>query len=117
MGQATAGTVNVLAIAQKTRFAGLPNVPTTAEAGLPGFEVQAATAMYAIAGTPEPIVKKLVETMAAAYKDEGVRKRIQDLASELPSNGQDTPAGLAALTKAEFDRWEGAIKAGNIKVQ
>ena len=55
MGQATAGGVNVLAIAQKTRFPGLPNVPTTAEAGLPGFEVQAATAMYAIAGTPEPV--------------------------------------------------------------
>lgn len=117
MGQATAGGVNVLAIAQKTRFPGLPNVPTTAEAGLPGFEVQAATAMYAIAGTPEPIVKRLVDTMAAAYKDEGLRKRIQDLASELPSGAQATPAGLAALTKAEFDRWEDAIRKGNIKVQ
>lgn len=117
MGQARAGTVNVLAVAQKTRFPGLPDVPTTAEAGLPGFEVQAATAMYAIAGTPEPVVAKLVETMAAAYKDEGVRKRIMDLASELPASGQDTPAGLAALTKSEYDRWESAIKKGGIKIQ
>ena len=107
----------MLAIAQKTRFPGLPNVPTTAEAGLPGFEVQAATAMYAIAGTPEPVVKKLVETMAAAYKDESVRKRIEGLASELPGPGQDTPAGLAALTKSEFDRWEAAIRQGKITVQ
>ena len=117
MGQATAGSVKVLAIAQKTRFRGLPNVPTTAEAGLPGFEVQAATAMYAIAGTPEPVVKKLVDTMAAAYKDESVRKRIEALASELPGAGQNTPAGLAALTKSEFDRWSTAIKQGKITVQ
>jgi tripartite-type tricarboxylate transporter receptor subunit TctC len=117
MGQATAGGVRVLAIAQKTRFPGLPNVPTTAEAGLPGFEVQAATAMYAIGGTPEPVVKRLVETMAAAYKDPDVRKRIEALASELPSGGQETPAGLAALTKSEFDRWEDAIRKGKITVQ
>jgi tripartite-type tricarboxylate transporter receptor subunit TctC len=117
MGQATAGGVNVLAIAQKTRFPGLPNVPTTAEAGLPGFEVQAATAMYALAGTPEAVVKRLVDTMAAAYKDTEVRKRIEALASELPSGAQATPAGLAALTKSEYDRWEDAIRKGNIKVQ
>ena len=115
--QAKAGTVNVLAIAQKTRFPGLPNVPTTAEAGLPGFEVHADMAMYAIAGTPEPIVKKLVDTLAAAFKDEGVRKRIQDLAAELPSEGHDTPAALEALTKAEHDHWSDTIKKGNIKAQ
>ena len=117
IGHAKAGAVNVLAIAQKTRFPGLPNVPTTAEAGLPGFEVQAATAMYAIAGTPEPIVKKLVDTLAAAFKDEGVRKRIQDIASEVPSHHQATPAGLEALTKSEHDHWSDTIKKGNIKAQ
>ncbi len=117
IGHAKAGTVNMLAIAQKTRFPGLPNVPTTAEAGLPGFEIQAAMAMYAIAGTPEPIVKKLVDTLAAAFKDEGVRKRIQDLASEVPSHHQATPAGLEALTKSEHDHWSDTIKKGNIKAQ
>ena len=117
MGQATAGTVNVLGIAQKTRFPGLPNVPTTAEAGLAGFEVSAATAMYTPAGTPPAVTAKLVATMAAAYKDAGVRKRIQDLASELPGPGQDTPADLGAFTKSEMDRLTDAIKKGGIKAQ
>jgi len=107
---AKAGTVNVLAIAHKTRSPDLPNVPTTAEAGLPGFEAKAAIAMYAIAGTPEPIVKKLVDTLAAALKDEGVRKRIQDLTFEVPSHHQATPAGLDVLEKLELDHWSDIIK-------
>jgi tripartite-type tricarboxylate transporter receptor subunit TctC len=117
MGQATAGTVKVLAIAQKTRFPGLPDVPTTAEAGLPGFEVSAATAMYVPAGTPAAATAKLVATMAAAYKDAGVRKRIQDLASEIPGPGQDTPAALGAFTQSEMERLTAAIKKGGIKAQ
>lgn len=117
MGQATAGTVKVLAIAQKTRFAGLPDVPTTAEAGLPGFEVSAATAMYVPAGTPAAATAKLVATMAAAYKDAGVRKRIQDLASEIPGPGQDTPAALGAFTKSEMERLTAAIKKSGMKTQ
>jgi hypothetical protein len=55
--------------------------------------------------------------MAAAYKDAGVRKRIQDLASELPGPGQDTPADLGAFTKSEMDRLTDAIKKGGIKAQ
>ncbi|MFZ9502221.1 MAG: Bug family tripartite tricarboxylate transporter substrate binding protein [Beijerinckiaceae bacterium] len=117
MGQATAGGVKVLAVAQKSRFPGLPNVPTAAEAGLPGFEVSAATAMYAIAGTPAPVVAKLVETMAAAYKDPNVRKRIEDLASELPAGEQATPKGLAAFTASEMARLTDAIKKGGVKAQ
>jgi tripartite-type tricarboxylate transporter receptor subunit TctC len=117
MGQATAGTVKVLAVAQKTRFPGLPNVPTSAEAGLPGFEVSAATAMYAIAGTPAPVVARLAQTMAAAYKDPGVRKRIEDLASELPGPGQDTPQALGQFTRSEMERLGAAIKKGNVKAQ
>lgn len=106
---AKAGTVNVLAIAHKTRSPHLPNVPTTAEAGLPGFEAKSAMAMYAIAGTPEPIVKKLVDTLAAALKDEGVRKRIQDLTFEVPSLDQASPAGLDVLEKLELDYWSDII--------
>ncbi|MDB5642083.1 MAG: tripartite tricarboxylate transporter family receptor [Hyphomicrobiales bacterium] len=117
MGQYQGGTVRALAVAQATRFPGLPNVPTSAEAGLPGFEVSAATAMYAVAGTPKPAVAKLVETMKAAYKDPALRKRIEDLASEVPGPGQDTPDALGAFTVKEAARWNDAIKKGNIKAQ
>lgn len=117
MGQYQGGTVRVLAVAQATRFPGLPEVPTAAEAGLQGFEVTAATAMYAIAGTPKQAVAKLVGTMSAAYKDPALRKRISDLASEVPGPGQDTPDALGAFTVKETARWAEAIKKGNIKAQ
>jgi tripartite-type tricarboxylate transporter receptor subunit TctC len=117
MGQYKGGTVKVFAVAQGTRFPGLPEVPTSAEAGLPGFEVTAATAMYAPAGIPANVRTKLVNTMAAAYKDAELRKRIEDLASELPGAGQNTPEGLGAFTQKEAARWTDAIKKGNIKAQ
>jgi tripartite-type tricarboxylate transporter receptor subunit TctC len=117
MGQYRGGTVRVLAVAQANRFPGLPDIPTAAEAGLPGYEVSAATAMYAIAGTPKPILDRLAATMQAAYKDPATRKRIEDLASEMPGAGQDTPAALGAFTAREAARWTEAIKKGNIKAQ
>jgi tripartite-type tricarboxylate transporter receptor subunit TctC len=117
MGQYRGNTVRVLAVAQANRFPGLPDIPTAAEAGLPGYEVSAATAMYAIAGTPKPILDRLSATMQAAYKDAATRKRIEDLASEMPGAGQDTPAALGAFTVRETARWTEAIKKGNIKAQ
>ena len=117
MGQYRGNTVRVLAVAQANRFPGLPDIPTAAEAGLPGYEVSAATAMYAIAGTPKPILDRLAATMQAAYKDPATRKRIEDLASEMPGAGQDTPAALGAFTVRETARWTEAIKKGNIKAQ
>jgi tripartite-type tricarboxylate transporter receptor subunit TctC len=117
MGQYKGSTVRVLAVAQATRFPGLPEIPTSAEAGLPGFEVSAATAMYAVAGTPKPVLAKLAETMKTAYKDPALRKRVEDLASEMPAPGQDTPEALGAFTQKEASRWTDAIKKGNIKAQ
>lgn len=117
MGQYRGNTVRVLAVAQANRFPGLPDIPTAAEAGLPGYEVSAATAMYAIAGTPKPILDRLAGAMQAAYKDPATRKRIEDLASEMPGPGQDTPAALGAFTVRETARWTEAIKKGNIKAQ
>lgn len=117
MGQYKGGNVRVLAVAQATRFPGLPDIPTSAEAGLPGYEVSAATAMYGVAGTPKPVVAKLVETMQAAYKDPETRKRIEDLASEMPGPGQDTPEALGAFTQKEAARWTEAIRKGGIKAQ
>lgn len=117
MGQVPSGNVKVIAIAQSSRFSRLPDVPTTTEAGLPGFQVRAATAMYVPAGTPAAVKAKLVQTMAAAYKDAGVRKRIEDLASELPVDAQATPDGLGAFTKSEMERWTTSIRVGNITAQ
>jgi tripartite-type tricarboxylate transporter receptor subunit TctC len=117
MGQVPSGNVRPIAIAQATRFPRLPDVPTSAEAGLPGFEVSAATAWYVPAGTPADVKKKLSDTMAAAYKDPVTRKRIEDLASEVPAEGQNTPEALGKFTASEMARWTEAIKKGGITAQ
>ena len=117
MGQVPSGNVRPIAIAQATRFPRLPDVPTSAEAGLPGFEVSAATAWYVPAGTPADVKKKLSETMAAAYKDPVTRKRIEDLASEVPAEGQNTPEALGKFTASEMARWTEAIQKGGITAQ
>ena len=115
MGQYRAGAVRALAVAQPTRFAGLPEVPTSAEAGLPGYEVAATTAMYAVARTPGQTLATLVETLHAAHRDPELVRRIQDLASELPTPAQDTPEALAAFTQKEAVRWTETIQKGNVK--
>jgi hypothetical protein len=63
------------------------------------------------------VLAVLVETMHAAHRDPALLRRIQDLASELPAPGQDTPEALADFTKAESARWTEAIQKGNIKAQ
>jgi tripartite-type tricarboxylate transporter receptor subunit TctC len=117
MGQYRAGGVRALAVAQPARFPGLPDVPTAAEAGLPGYEVSAATALYAVAKTPRQQMSSLIETLRAARQDPALRQRIDDLASELPGPGHDTPEALGAFTEKEAGRWTDIIRKGNFKTQ
>jgi tripartite-type tricarboxylate transporter receptor subunit TctC len=73
--------------------------------------------MYAVAGTPAPVVRRLADAMQEAYRDPALRKRIEDLASEMPGPGQDTPAALGAFTASESTRWREAIRKGGIRAQ
>jgi tripartite-type tricarboxylate transporter receptor subunit TctC len=76
VGHIQAGTVNALAMASKTRHPMLPQVPTTAEAGLPGFELDAWFAVYAPAGTPAPVVARLTGDREIV-KSENFRERAE----------------------------------------
>jgi len=79
--QINGGTIKAYAIATLERNPSLPNVPTTTEAGLPAFQAQAWNAIFAPKGTPAPVVAKLNAAAAKALDDEGVRKRLLDLAA------------------------------------
>ena len=79
-----AGTIKAFAIATPQRNPALPDVPTTTEAGLPDFQASAWNALFAPKGTPKPVIEKLEAALSKALDDEGVRKRLLALGSDIP---------------------------------
>jgi tripartite-type tricarboxylate transporter receptor subunit TctC len=110
VSQIQGGNIKALAIATKQRSPALPNVPTTAEAGLPQFEVSAWNALFAPKDTPKDVVDKLAAALDKALDDEGTRKRLSDLGSVLPDKTGRTPASLQKLVESEVARWTPVLK-------
>ena len=108
--QVNAGTIKAYAVATPERNPSLPNVPTTAEAGLPAFQAQAWNAIFAPKGTPAPILAKLNAAVVKALDDEGVRKRLLELGSIIPGPADRTPEALASLVKGEIAKWTPVLK-------
>jgi len=111
VGHIQAGSVNALAMASKTRHPMLPNVPTAAEAGVPGFELDAWFAVYAPAGTPAPIVAKLASEIEKIVKSENFGERAEGAGAYARYMG---PAELAKFTETELDYWSGVIRKAGI---
>ena len=95
MPQVKGGTIKAYAIATAERNPSLPDVPTTKEAGLPAFEASAWNALFAPKGTPKAVVDKLTDALSKALDDEGVRKRLLDLGSDIPGPDRRGPAALS----------------------
>lgn len=108
-----AGKLRAIAITTKTRSPSMPDVPTVAEAGVPGYEVSPWFATFMPAGTPAPIVAKLGQTLNEAMNDPEVKKRLSAIGAEPIGS---TPQALATHLKTETDRWTKLIKEANIKV-
>lgn len=100
------------AVTGNTRHPGLPNVPTTAEAGLPGFEIEAWVGLFAPAGTPPAVVQKLTENVKAALATPEAKAVADRTGIEIRYLD---PAALGALVAKETDYWAGVIKAKNIR--
>jgi len=111
--QIRGGTIKAYAIATPARNPSLPEVPTTAEAGLPAFQAQAWNGIFAPKGTPAPIIATLNAAAAKALDDEGVRKRLLDLGSVIPSPAERTPAALGKLVSDEIAKWTPVLQAAN----
>lgn len=114
--QIRAGSIKAYAVATPERNPALPDLPTTKEAGLPEFQVSAWNALFAPKGTPAPVVAKLSAALIAAVQDAGVRKRLGDLGGDVPDAQRASPAALAALVKAENERWIPLLKAAGVTV-
>ena len=112
MGQVQVGKLRGLAVAGKSRHPGLPSVPTTAEAGLKGFELEAWVGIFAPAGTPADIVARLSGQIKAALELPETKTRADTSGVELRYL---PPAALDALVKKETDFWAKTIQSAGIK--
>ena len=110
--QIKAGKLRPLAVAYPQRLATLPDVPTAAEAGVPGWEVVSWQAVFAPAGTPKPIVQRLNTEIAGIMKTPDVQARLADLGVEV---GAGPPEQLGEFQKAEIAKWAKVVKAAGVK--
>ena len=108
--QITGGTIKAYAIATPERSPSLPDVPTTREAGLPGYEVSAWNAVFAPRGLPPQVREKLVAALDAALKDGPAAKRILELGGTVPKGAEAGPAALQALVEREVARWTPVLR-------
>ena len=114
MGHIKAGKLKPLAVTTASRSSELPNVPTLAEAGVPGFEMSTWYGLYVTAGTPREVVARLQLETARILKLPDVQARLKGLGGE-PGNA--TPEQFAALNRAEYERFGKLIRDANIKIE
>jgi tripartite-type tricarboxylate transporter receptor subunit TctC len=107
-----AGKVKALGIGSAKRFPGLPDVPTIAEAGVPGFEGGGFLGLVAPAGTPRDVVNALNGAALKTLATPEVSEKLNALAS--PPVGE-SPDYFGKFLRAEIDKWAKVIRAGNIK--
>ncbi len=112
-GPVESGAIRALGVTGLKRFALMPDVPTIAESGLPGFEVSLRYGIVAPAGTPRPIIDKLNKGLDAALATDEVKKRILNAGAE-PIAG--TPEDYAAVIDREEKMWGELIKSIGLKV-
>ncbi len=112
--QVQAGTIKAFAVATPNRNPAIPNVPTTAEAGMPDYQVSAWNAVFAPKGTPAAVVAKLSNALTIAVTDAASRKRLTDLGADVPDAAGASPAALAALVKRENERWIPLLKNAGV---
>ena len=114
MGQIQAGKLKGLAVAGRSRHTGLPGVPTTAEAGLKGFELEAWVGIFAPAGTPADVVAKLSGQIKAALELPETKTRSDNAGIELRYMA---PAALDALVRKDTEFWAKTIQSSGIKAE
>lgn len=98
------GQVKGLAVATPARLANLPNLPTAAEAGLPGFQAQGWNAFFAPKGTPEAIIAKLNAAARTALAGDKLQKRFVDLGATVPGADEMSPEFTRALVAADIEK-------------
>ena len=117
INQVRGGTIRAYAITADKRIDSAPEVPTTDEAGLPGFHMTLWSGLWVPKGTPKEIIAKLNAAAVDALNDPAVRKQLENLGLQMPAADRLTPEALGTWQKAEIAKWWPIIKAANVKVE
>ena len=107
------GKLIPIAVTTAKRSPELPNVPTIAEAGVPGYEATSWFGLWSVAGTPQPILDKLHASLTKVLKDPAVAKKIADQGGEVVI---ETPAQFDAFIKSEAAKWGKVVKESGAEV-
>ncbi len=94
-----------LVVGSTVRLATLPDLPTSAEAGLPEFEAQGWNGLFAPRGTPPELIAKLNAAARTAVESDAVRKRFSDLSTVAPDAGEHTPEVLQQLVTRDVEKY------------
>lgn len=116
ISQVRAGNIRAYGVTADKRVASAPDVPTTDEAGLPGFLMTLWSGLWVPKGTPKDIVAKLNAAAVDALNDPGVKKQLESLGLQMPRQDQLAPQALGDWQKAEIAKWWPIIKAADVKV-
>lgn len=108
------GTLRPLAVTSAERWPGLPEVPTFAEAGLPGAEAYTWWAFFGRAGTPQPILDRMGEVVRATLREPEITAKIGEQGANVVAS---SPAELASFLKSEIDKWGVVIRENNIRAE
>ncbi len=114
--QVKAGTIRAIAVPAKTRMTSLPEVPTTDEAGLPGFYASIWFGMWAPKGTPKDVLTKIHAATVTALQNQNVKDRLAALGQQISSPELQQTDAFAAFQKSEADKWWPIIKEAGIKI-
>jgi tripartite-type tricarboxylate transporter receptor subunit TctC len=116
INQVRAGNIRAYAVTADKRLEQAPDVPTTDEAGLPGFHMTLWSGLWVPKDTPKDIVAKLNASAVDALNDPAVRRQLENLGLQMPPGDQLSPEALGSWQKAEIAKWWPMIKAANVKV-
>lgn len=108
-----AGTLRALAVTTAERAPSFPDVPTMAEAGLPGYETYTWNALFAPKDTPKEVVDRLNAAAVKAMADPGVAERMKEFSATIVAS---SPEELATHVKAEIAKWTPVVKDANVQM-
>lgn len=114
------GQIRAIGVTSAARNASMPNVPTIAEQGQPGFEATAWFGLLAPAATPAAVVQRLGTELNAIALDAAFRARLAALGADAPGltpDGGTTPEAFAAFLRAEVAKWADVVSRANVRVE
>ena len=107
------GRLRALAVTTRNRIAPFPDLPTIAEAGVPGYEISTWYGIWAPARTPPAIIARMQQAVATAARNPETRARFDALGAEPVA---DSPEDYARFVRAEYDRWGKLVRDARIKL-